>query len=333
MNSWENKFNYNPTNVLLNSNNYAIEYFTKRDLLNEKVESIQKIWELEEVQKILNKQKDDGTWEYIGMKTNIFPKHHYPLVQTWKEFRTLVKNYELNKTNPSCKKAAEFIFSCQSDEGDIRGMIGNQYATYYTGAMLAMLIRAGYESDPRVDKGMKWLISMRQEDKGWTIPILTHDFDMKTQHKLTSGENSVPVERDRSKPFSHNWTDMVLRAFAVHPIYIKSQEAKIAGSLLKSRFFKKDFYSSYKSESYWMRFVFWWPNLLTSLDSLSRLGFSNKDEDIKKGLDWFIDNQQKDGLWKLNYIPGKETSDNKINKLRQYWLCLNICRMFKRFYN
>ena len=92
---------------------------------------------------------------------------------------------------------------------------------------------------------------------------------------------------------------MVLRAFAAHPKYRQSKEAKAAGALLKSSFFQPDVYTSYQSPSYWTRFLFWWPNLLTALDSLSLFGFTKDDPDIKKGLDWFIDNQQPDGLWKL----------------------------------
>jgi hypothetical protein len=54
-------------------------------------------------------------------------------------------------------------------EGDIRGMLGNQYAPYYTGAMLSLLIKAGFAHDPRIEKGMRWLLKMRQDDGGWVI--------------------------------------------------------------------------------------------------------------------------------------------------------------------
>jgi len=82
-------------------------------------------------------------------------------------------------------KAAEYIFSFQTPEGDIRGFIGNQYATYYTGYILALLIQAGYVDDPRVEKGMQWLLEMRQNDGGWTVPILTHHFDGRTMYIFT----------------------------------------------------------------------------------------------------------------------------------------------------
>ncbi|MGA9388275.1 MAG: hypothetical protein WBV70_05570 [Candidatus Bathyarchaeia archaeon] len=221
------------------------------------------------------------------------------------------------------------MFSCQTEDGDIRGFLANQYATYYTGATIALLVRARYEDDRRVEKGFKWLLSMRQDDGGWTIPILTHRFDRQTMYKLTS-QYAEPVEPDRSKPFSHNWTDMVLRAFAAHPKYRKSKEARIAGDLLKSSFFQPDFYSSYRSASYWVRFQFWWPNLLTALDSLSLMDFSMDDQHIQRALKWFVDHQEPDGLWKTTYVKGKKETGNRENKELKLWLSLAISRIFKR---
>ena len=109
-------------------------------------------------------------------------------------------------------------------------------------------------------------------------------------------------------------------------------QARVAGELLKSRFFKNDVYNSYKSAYNWIRFAFWWTNIYTSLDSLSRLGFSRKDSDIRLGLDWFFKHQKEDGLWDLTYVPGKSIKENEKISLERQWLSLDICRMFKRFY-
>jgi hypothetical protein len=209
-------------------------------------------------------------------------------------------------------------------------MIGNQYATYYTGAMIGILIKAGYTKDPRIIKGLNWLLSMRQDDGGWAIPLITHSFDRKTQYKLTSTKID-PVEPDKTKPFSHNWTDMVLRGFSSHPIFRKKLEVINAAKLLKSRFFTTDVYSSYKSSRYWTTFSFWWPNLLTSLENLQQLGFDSKDSDIKKGLTWFIENQQPNGFWDLANPPPDKISNKKLYLERQEWLTLRILRLLKSF--
>jgi hypothetical protein len=325
------RLNFNPVFPLTSSKNEAIVYFAERDLLEMKVEPIRRVWQLPEVEKILEKQRPDGSWKWSGKKAVVYPDYHHSLVETWKQFRLLVERYEFTKAHPAASKAAEFIFSTQAKDGDIRGFLANQYATYYTGAIMALLVKAGYEDDLRVEKGFKWLLSMRQNDGGWAVPILTHRFDRKTMYELTS-QNAGSVEPDRSKPFSHNCTDMVLRAFAAHPLYRRSSDAKTAANLLKSRFFQPDSYSSYRAASYWVRFLFWWPNLVTALDSLSLMGFSKDDADIQKALNWFVDHQESSGLWKTTYVKGKPETESYRTKELRLWLSLAISRIFKRFY-
>jgi len=261
-------------------------------------------------------------------RTPIYPEDHSALVATFKESRTLVERYQLTRASVPVEKAAEYLFKFQTGEGDIRGFIGNQYATYYTGYVLSLLMQAGFVNDPRVGRGMKWLLGMRQDDGAWTVPILTHHFDGKTMYRLTSSY-AEPVEPDRAQPFSHNSTDMVLRAFAAHPVYRRSKEAWAAGNLLKSRLFQPDVYSSYRAARYWTRFVHWWPNLLTTMESLSLLGFRADDPDIRKGLQWFFENQQDDRLWKCSY-DGRDRRGGSRDSVERAWISLRICRVLKR---
>jgi hypothetical protein len=330
MSLWKSKLMHDPITPLIRSSIETVQYFTKRDLLDESVAPISTIWQLPEALKIIRKQEPDGSWTKPGKLETIYPRHHYSLVETWKTLRLLVEEYGFTRLHPATARAAEFIFSCQSKEGDIRGFIGNQYATYYTGAIIALLIKAGYEDDPRIERGFKWLLSMRQYDGGWTIPILTHKFDRKTMFKLTS-QYAESVEPDRSKPFSHNWTDMVLRAFAAHSQYRKSKEAKVAADLLKGSFFQPDYYASYRSASYWVRFLFWWPNLVTALDSLSLMEYSAEDPNVKKAIGWLVHNQERSGLWKATYAKGKKLLRNENSMKTELWITHRICRILRRF--
>jgi hypothetical protein len=325
---WQEQLPINHVPILLDSGESTLVYFTRRDILGELVPPIASVWESPQAQKLIKKQLADGSWEKSGAKAEIYPPWHYKLVETFKRFRILVEKYQFTRDHPVINGAAEFLFSCQTEEGDIRGFIGNQYATYYTGYVLSLLIRAGYEDDPRVEKGIDWLLSMRQNDGGWTIPILTRKYDRKTGYRLTS-RYAETVEPNRAKPFSRNWTDMVLRALAAHSSYRKSAEAQAAGALLKATFFKPDAYSSYKSPRYWIIFAFWWPNLLTALESLVRLGFTKDDPDINRGLQWFYENQQPDGLWKLE--NHKEVSPR--DREERLWLALSICRLLRKYYD
>jgi len=315
--------------ALLALQNEAITFFARRDLLGETVAPIDSMWALAEPQGMLRKQSADGSWKGAKKGTLAYPENHATLVATYKAFRMLVERYRFTRKAAPVARAAEYLFSFQTQEGDIRGFIGNQYATYYTGYILSLLMRAGYAEDPRVDKGMQWLLKMRQEDGGWTVPIQTHPFACKTIYRLTSSY-AEPVEPRRTQPFSHLGTDMALRAFAAHPAFCTSAEARHAGELLKARFFKRDTYASYGAARYWTRFVHWWPNLLTAMESLLQLGFAANDPDIQKGLQWFCENIKEDGLWDLAY-GGKEIPRSRNYAQERGWLSLRICQMLQQF--
>ena len=330
MDNWRKRLKHDPLPPLLSSGSEALRYFAKRDLLGEQVGPVSQLWQLPEAQRILRKQLIDGSWPRSGVE-----KHHavnYHLVETWRHFRFLVEQYGFTREHPQAEKAAEYLFSCQTEEGDIRGILANQYATYYTGSIMSLLIQAGYADDPRIEKGFRWLLSMRQDDGGWSIPIITHKFDRATQYRLTS-QHAEPVLPDRSKPFSHNWTGMVLRAFAVHPEHRKSEAAKLAACLLASRFFQPDRYTSYKAAGYWVRFEypFWWNNIVAALDSVSLIGLSRDNEQVSKALTWLIDHQGEDGLWKVSYArPNVRETDVAKKRETAAWVNLAICRVLKR---
>lgn len=328
MENWPRQLRFDPIPALRKSENEVLQYFVQRDLLGIEVYPISRLWQLPAVYKILEKQLPDGSWD-----CSILRKKHnainYNLIETWKQFRILVEQYGMTREDLSLRKAAEFLFTCQTEDGDIRGFLANQYAPYYTGAVMSLLIKAGYEEDRRIEKGFQWLLSMRQDDMGWTVPIITHDFNGATLYRLTS-EFAQPVEPDRSKPFSHNWTGMVLRAFANHGKYRKTEAAKIGAKLLKSRFFQADCYTSYQAASYWVRFQypFWWNNLVAALDSISLIDPA-RDVAMDRAISWLIDHQEEDGLWRVTYVRDKGVDTSKTDEMRG-WVSLVICRILKR---
>jgi len=332
METWLTKLMFDPLPALLASKDEALKFFVRRDLLGEQTGSVQRLWQLPAAQRILRKQLPDGSWPRSGGEKH--PAINYHLIETWRNFRFLVEQYGFTREYPQACKAAEYLFSCQTPTGDIRGFLANQYATYYTGAIMALLIQAGYEADPRIQKGFQWLLAMRQDDQGWSVPIITHKFDRQTQYRLAS-EYAEPVELDRTRPFSHNATGMVLRAFAVHPQYRESDAAKVAARLLKSRFFQPDAYTSYHAASYWLRFEypFWWNNLVAALDSVSLIGLPKDDEQIMQALNWLVDHQCENGLWKVTYARDEQERDTVKAREMKYWVSLAICRVFRRFYS
>ena len=138
-----------------------------------------------------------------------------------------------------------------------------------------------------------------------------------------------PLEPDGTKPFSHLVTGMVLRAYAAHKTHRDSTEAKIAGELLLSNFFKKDNYPDRGNADYWLRFSypFWFTDLISALDTLSKLGFSRNELQIAEGIQWFITNQRENGLWKLKALKNQKKFETDL------WLDLSICRVLQRLYS
>lgn len=322
MNSCLDELRIDPIPLLLSCGNPAIEYFTRRDLLDEAVGPINTLWQLPVVLKILKKQEEDGSWKYPGkIRENIRSRENYNQLETYRVFGELVEKYGLNKKHPKIQKAAEYFFSFQTSEGDFRGIYSNQYTPTYSSAIMELLIKAGYENDLHILKGFHWLLSMRQDDGGWIIPFRTSAMNLK--EALLANE---PVLPDRSRPFSHLVTGMVLRAFAAHPQYRESEEAKKAAELLSCRFFQADKYPDRRNKKYWERvsYPFWFTDIISALDSLSFLGLTRDDQHILEGLDFLRKKQNKEGLFDLKIVRGRD-------KDLKYWVCLAICRLFKRY--
>jgi len=316
------KLKHNPLTPLISSRNEAILYFTKRDLLEEEVKPIETLWILPSAIKIINKQQEEGYWRYSAWKTKLNEPENYNLLETYRRLGFLIEKYGFTKEHAAINKAGEYIFSCQTDEGDIRGFYGTQYSPNYTAAITELLIKAGYGNDHRVERILEWLLSMQQEEGGWAIAMRTNN----TKY-LDVVNSPIAFEPNRKKTFSHLVTGIVLRAFAAHSKYRNNDAVKVAGELLTSRFFKPDKYADRRDLDYWTKvsFPFWWTDIVSSLDSLSYLGFTTSHPQIKLALETLRDKQLKSGLWDLKLLKTKD-------KNLSLWINLAICRIFKRFY-
>ncbi len=323
MANWKSILTYDPVAALSSSENKAIAFFAARDLQGNTDNDPESLWDLPEAQKIVKKQQKDGSWKYPGGNINIRSHENYNQIETYRNLGFLVESYGFNNRNPAITKAADFLFSFQTDQGDIRGILGNQYTPYYTAGIIELLIKAGYRKDLRIEKAFHWLKSARQSDGGWAIPLRTLNKNLDI-----ISMKSETLEPDKSKPFSHMVTGIVLRAYAAHERYRKLPLAIEAGKLLLSSLFKKDNYTDRGSKEYWTRFTFpfWFTDLISALDSLSRLGFQKDEPQIQKAVVWLLSHQHENGLWELKTLKNKNEYQTKL------WLSLAICRIMKRFY-
>jgi hypothetical protein len=319
--TWKSTVQYDPVTPLIESGDEAVKFFAERDLLGNKALDAKVLWELPDAVTIVKRQQTDGSWKYPGGNNKLRSSENYNQLETFRNLAYLIEMFGFDKSSPVTAKAVDFLFSFQTDEGDIRGILGSQYTPYYTAAMIELFLKAGLHDDSRIEKAFKWLGSIRQDDGGWTIPFRTHNKKLRI---IT--EDTEPLQPDRSKPFSYLITGVVLRAYAAHKTYRHSAEAKAAGELLLSKFFKKDNYPDRASPDFWTRFTypFWFTDLISATDSLSKLGFSKDEPQIAKAINWFIERQNPSGLWQLKTLK----NDKKYNT--DLWISLSVCRILKR---
>lgn len=313
---------YDPLQQFEDIRNEALQYQVSRDLRGLNPGPMTKLWQLQPVTKIMKKQTEDGSWKYSKKKTDPREVSGYKQLETFRQLGILVEKYLLNRDHPAIQQAAEFLFSCQTEEGDFRGIYLDQYSPNYTAAFLEILIKAGYIDEEPIQRALKWLLSIRQDDGGWVVPLRTEHLRWSEVIRMTA-----PVQPLRDKPFSHVITGVVLRSFAAHPKYNRHPEILSAGKALASRIFKADNYTDRRAIEYWTRisYPFWFTDILSTLDTLSKLGLSADYPNISEGIQWFADQQKTDGSWKLHLLRGGGEESHGL------WVALVICRMLSRF--
>ena len=311
---------------LLARGNLPILYWLKKDILEVPVDR-----EFKNLQKfasrirILKRQKPNGGWckrKYEGHPR--WEKSYY-IVDTLKNMFKL-HNFGCTLKDEGIKKAIKFVLSTQSRAGDFRGAYLNEYAPTYHALSLEILCLFGHDKDEKIQKGFRWIINNRQADGGWVIPYRTIDKEqLKNRYNYEAQLKLEPIKPDKSRPFSHLVTGMVLRALAASPTWSKSKEARKAGELLLSRFFKADKYNDRWLPSFWEELIypFWATDILSSLDSLSKIGVPVENENLQKGLNWMLKKQNKQGYW--------EAGNQKSSIEDHLWVTFAVLRVLKRF--
>lgn len=311
---------------LLARGNLPILYWLKKDILEVPVDREYKnLKKFAARIRILKKQRPNGGWCRKKYEGNPHWEKTYYIVETLRNAFHLY-NYGCTIEDECIQKAVEFLFSTQSPEGDFRGAYLNEYAPTYHALTLEILCLYGLDKDKRTKKGFRWLINNKQNDGGWVIPYRTVDREkLKERYNFEAQLKTDPIKPDLSQPFSHLVTGMVLRAMAVSSTWCKSKVARKAGELLMSRFFQADKYEDRRQPSFWkeITYPFWATDILSTLDSLSKIGFDPNHEKIQQGLRWLQKQQKKEGYWEAG-IPKSTLEDH-------LWVTLAVLRVIKRF--
>ena len=319
MERWRAFLRVDPIPTLLASKDQELVARTRAELLHGPLDPRQ-LWESKPASSLLSRQQKDGSWEYRSPRTVVPGLDNNDQAETYRSLGFLVEMYCLDAGHGAIAKAAEFVLSHQTGEGDIRGIYGHQYTPNYTGGFLELLTDAGMGDDPRVRKGLDWLLSVRQQDGGWAIPIRTRGLRLDSD-----AMRGRPVPRDPSQPSSHLATGMVLRAFAAHPDYRGREEVVAAARLLRSRLFRRDPYPDRGTPDYWERcsFPFWFTDIVSALDTLTRLGSQAMGPEVLDALEWMRGRQAPQGTLRLHLLrgAGMEVQD---------WVLFAVCRSLER---
>lgn len=192
----------------------------------------------------------------------------------------------------------------------------------YTAAILGVLIDAGYRSDARVNRGLEWLLRMRQDDGGWAIPIRT---SRPLRTFAAAMRLPAALAPDRARRSSHLVTGIVLRALTAHPRDRRRVETRRAAALLAARFFTADRYPDRKAASYWTKltFPFRWTDLVSALDAIALTGRGVADPH-GRGARLARTTPSRDGLWRSAY-------PNTRDRLVHHWVTFAVARVFRRF--
>jgi len=313
-----------PVPILAASHNPAIAFFARRDLLEVDAGAVSMLWDLPAARRIVARQNADGSWRYPGGKTHVRSRENYDQLETFRQAGVLVEQLGFTREHPAMRRAAESLFSFQTEEGDFRGIYGNQYATTYVGAIMEVLIKAGYAADARIAKGFRWLLATRQNDGGWAIPMRT--LGIPFSEFVNARRHPRALGPDRSKPSSHLVTGMVLRAFAAHATRRTSAEALRAADFLASRLYQKDGYGDRGDVGYWERvsFPFWFTDVVSALDTLSLMQLPSEAPPIRAALERLRMIQRADGTFGLRIMKNKHED-------LPWWICLAVCRILARW--
>ena len=311
---------------LLARGNLPILYWLKKDILEVPVDRERKnLQKFAARIRIIKSQRPNGGWCRRKYEGDPRWEKTYFIVETLRNVLKL-HNFGCSYEDEELKKAIKFVFSTQTKTGDFRGAYLNEFAPTYHALTLETLCLYGMDKDERTQKGFRWIIKNRQNDGGWVIPYRTIDQEeLKSRYNFEAQSKLEPIKPDKSQPFSHLVTGMVLRALAASPTWRKSKEAWKAGKLLLSRFFKEDKYDDRWLPSYWeeITYPFWATDILSSLDSLSTIGFPADNEKIQGALNWLISKQAKQGYW--------EAGNKKTTLEDHLWVTFAALRVLKKF--
>jgi hypothetical protein len=331
---WKSALKADPTGWLLEKDNPSVRYFTLSQILDkpqnspEVQEAKKEIMTVGVVPQILAKQADGGYWEA--------PEKFYTAKYKGTVWQLIIlAEFGADGQDARIKKACEFILNNSQDHksGGFSAWLsvkvgGGRYSGVLpclTGNMVWSLIRLGFLGDPRVQRGVEWIVKYQRFDDGEAYPPKVWPYE-----KATScfGKQSC-----------HMGVVKALKALAEIPAEQRSAGVVDAIErgveyLLKHHIYKRSHNLSKVSKPGWLRLGFplmYQTDVLEILGILTSLGC--KDERMQEAVDLVLSKQDDKGMWKLeNTFNGRFQTSIEQKGDSSKWVTLNALKALKNFY-
>jgi len=325
----------NPMDWLLEEDNPSVRFFTLVELTGrsrrsaEVIEAESQIMKKGVVPKILAKQNKDGYWEE--------PEKFYTAKYKGTVWQLIIlAELGADGNDERIRKACEFILSRSQDLGSggfslwtsVRSGGGRHSGVIpcLTGNMVWSLIRLGYREDPRVRKGIDWIVRYQRFDDG-----------------ILKTPKEWPYDRYEScwgRHTCHMGVVKALKALAEIPLLKRSKSVKNtieqgAEYLLKHHIHKRSHDLSRISRPKWLCLGFPWmaqTDIVEILLILLKLGC--RDHRMQEAVDVVASKQDKLGKWLLESTFNGRYQINIEQKGRpSKWVTLNALRVLKSYYS
>ncbi len=292
LSGWRARLASDPIPRLLREGTPSVLARVRRDLIDDsEAPAADEIAAYPEVKVLLRKMEKDGSFAPKAADKELGGAKFAKCLATVRALDRLadmgLRIEPDTKVAGELRKTADFVLDSQESAGGIGDLTladtpkgrGKVVALHFHGWALSALCRAGFENDPRVEKGFRFLLSLRQDDGGWAWRGVRTD--------------------SAARPSSHLVTGMVLRAFASSKERRGSREARRAGELLATRFLQPDRYEDRKAPSYWeiLSEPRFYTDVLDALDTITSIGLGKENSGVRTAEAYLRSRQCKDGLW------------------------------------
>ena len=331
MKNWKKVLKADPTNWLLEKNNYNVRYFALKYLLgfpedHKDVKQAKKmIIKTDPVKTILKNQNPEGWW--------LHPKNYYEPAGKSTEW-TLRHLCELGASgdHPQIKNAIEYMFTAAYKENGAFAYKGNVFFPCMNGNMLRALVAFGYLDDPRTQRVRDWLVKNQDEREG--------TFVCEGYLKNKEAEAKRGIRNKVSTKNCFMTTIKPLYAFSFIPEEKRSKEVKKAIKLGVEAILSKGVYK-YKLNDHgnpapkpgWLKFGFplsYNTDILEIAYVLSKLGYA-KDPRLKETVDIILRKQKDDGRWIMEHVlSGKPWKEIEKKGKPSKWITFFAMSVLKR---